>query len=209
MGVDFGDESGNGTALSLLPTGAAQEGLLDFTSNGKNGLTIYLVYHHDSGKGSREPDFNYVLGNDGFPNERGVGIWVNSTGWIWAQLGSGNHEAFAGWIPSNGETIISLNYDATNGKWTISNLNNSGGESKQGMEETDAADFSSASDFLGLGGSTQWADMRTDGDFGEVVIYDRFIDPDGKEHRDTLNHLQSKWFSDAKSGKREFRKADE
>jgi hypothetical protein len=209
VGVDFGDESGNGTALSLLPTGAAQEGLLDFTSNGKNGLTIYLVYHHDSGKGSREPDFNYVLGNDSFPNQGGVGIWVNSTGWIWAQFGSGDHAAFAGWVPSNGDTIISLNYDSKNGKWTLSNSNNSGGESKSGTEETDAADFSSASDFLGLGGSTEWADMRTDGDFGEIVIYDRYIDPESKEHKETLKHLKTKWFSNAKSEEKDIPKSNE
>lgn len=191
VGIDTGDTPGNGTALNLLPAGAGQDGLLDFTgaANGKSGFSIYMVYHADALGGSFNANFNYLLGNAAFPNNVGPGIWMNSSGFVWADINGGG-AAFAGFIPAGGESVISFNYDSSSGNWAIANTGSGAGS---GVGNDAAGDFGSATDFLGLGGSPVWANFRTDGDFGEVIIYDRFIDPASQEHLDTLSALNTKW----------------
>jgi hypothetical protein len=94
-----------------------------------------------------------------------------------------------------GETIISLNYDAVTGNWTVANTNNGPG-SGVGVGNNAPGDFSGtgASGYLALGSSTHWANFRTDGDVGEVIIYDRYISPASAEHLDTVDALARKWF---------------
>jgi hypothetical protein len=205
-GIDFaftdaGGAPQNGGALQLLPAGADQDALLDFAgaAAGKSGFSVYIVYHPDNHLAPFNPEFNYLLGNAAFPNNppsgRGMGIWFNSAGFVWGGLGAAGGDAFAGFVPPSSETIISMNYDAVTGNWTIANTNNGPG-SGVGVGNNAAADFSGTgtSGYLALGSSTHWANFRADGDVGEVVIYDRYISPLSAEHLDTIDSLARKWF---------------
>jgi hypothetical protein len=197
VGIDFGVDIGNGSPLAMLDVGAEQNGLLDFTgaAGGKSGFSIYMVYHMDSLLPSPfggNPNFNYLLANAPFANNAGPGIWYDGAGVIRADINGGG-AGVAGSVPLGMETIISFNYDKATGNWFIANFNNGLG-SGAGSGNDVAGNFSSNSFALGIGASMMWANFRTDGDFGEVVIYDRFISPTSAEHQNTVDALARKWF---------------
>jgi hypothetical protein len=224
-GIDFADSvddmglGGNGKFFTLLPAGAPQNELLDFSTGGaanaKTGFSIYIVYHVDSHETSETgmlfgaDDYNYLLGNATFPNHDGPALWFNkndsdSDGVLWAHLdvddtagGTGNSLTLPGIVSAGQETIISFNYDKSTGNWTVAHYNNGPGSSSA-TDNTPANNFTSilgeGPRALGIGASPDWANYRADGDFGEVILYDRFIDPTSAEHTDTIAFLQDKWF---------------
>jgi hypothetical protein len=219
-GIDFADTpdpmgmGGNGKFFTLLPAGAAQNGLLDFSAGGaanaKSGFSMYIVYHVDSHRTSQfgNYDYNYLLGNATFPNHDGPGLWFNKNesddnAILWAHLEVDDTDGFTGNSLSLGtvspgqDIIISFNYNKTTGNWTVAHLNNGPGSSS-GSDNTPANNFTSivgsGPRALGIGGSPDWANLRADGDFGEVILYDRFIDPTSAEHTNTIAFLQNKWF---------------
>jgi hypothetical protein len=199
-GPDPNNQGGNGSDFSILPAGG-QDDLLNFATNGKSGFTFFTTIHNDGQTTNAAGNFSPILSNGPFPNNTGgVGIWINQAGFIWGQLGNGLVlSSFSGYIAPGQEGLVAFTYDASTGANLLENINgddpNGSGTVSDPNNMYPNLILRSIQHDLSLGVSPQHINFFFNGDFGEVLLYDRFIDPNSSEYANTLSFLEDKWLN--------------